>query len=97
MSGIKRFYEGAAELGMCPIEQETWDYLDKLEQSDPSIDWIAYCEYDYEGKDGILHVCDCICVESARRLIELDIETVEIANFVEYFCGGIDCHLTPNE
>jgi hypothetical protein len=90
MSGIKRFYEGAAELGMCPIEQETWDYLDNLEESDPSIDWIAYCEYDYEGHDG-LHVCDCIRVESARRLIDMGLETVEIANFVEYFCGGIDC------
>lgn len=88
MSATKRFYEGCAEAGMCPVNPETWATLDRLEQADQSIDWIAYCEYDYQGFDGKLYVQDCIRLESARRLIALDLATDEIECFVECF-GGV--------
>ena len=85
MSATKRFYEGCAEAGMCPVNPETWAALDRLEQADQTIDWIAYCEYDYQGFDGKLYVQDCIRLESARRLIALDLATDEIISFVEYW------------
>ena len=85
MSATKRFYEGAAAAGMCPIEAETEGMLDGLESLPHCIDWIEYCEFDYTGFDGTLLVQWCITLESARRLIALDLATDEIIAFVEYW------------
>ena len=89
MSATKRFYEGAAAAGMCPVNPETWAALDRLEQADQSIDWIEYCEYDYQGFGGKLYVQDCIRLESAKRLISLGLATDEIECFVDCF-GGVE-------
>ena len=85
MSATTRFYEEAAEAGCCPISKETWDYLDKLENADPTLDWIGYTEFDHIGRDGRLTVYDCITVESARRLADERLENMEIAEFLECF------------
>ena len=85
MSATKRFYEGVAAAGMCPVNPETWTALDRLEQADQSIDWIAYCEYDYQGFGGKLYVQDCIRLESARRLIAMELAPDEIISFVEFW------------
>ena len=92
MSGIKRFYEGAAELGMCPIEQETWDYLDGLE-CDGRIDFLVESlEYEYAGHDGTMHVCEAISVQVALDLVNAGLANDEIRNFVECFGGFIRCN-----
>ena len=87
MGAVKRFYEDCATAGRCPISRETWDYLDGLEAADTTLDWIAYCEHDYVGRDGRLYVEDCITMESARRLIAEDMATAEIIAFIEYWGG----------
>ena len=85
MSATKRFYESCAEAGMCPIEAETEGVLDGLESQPHSIDWIEYCEFDYQGHDGKLYVQWCVTMASARRLIALDLAPDEIIAFVEYW------------
>lgn len=85
MSATKRFFEAAAEAGCCPISSETWDYLDRLEQADPALDWIGYTELDQVGRDGQLHVTDCITMESARRLLAEGMANAEIEDFLECF------------
>lgn len=84
MGAVKRFYEDCAEAGRCPISTETWDYLDDLECR-LQLDWIGYCEHDYLGRDGRLHVADCITIESARRLLAESLANAEIASFVDTF------------
>jgi hypothetical protein len=85
MGAVKRFYEDCAEAGKCPISREAWDYLDGLEAADTTLDWIAYCEHDYAGRDGRLYVEECIEMESARRLIAEGLAHPEIVNFMECF------------
>ncbi len=90
MSATKRFYEAAAAAGMCPIDDPaTVGFLDGLESEPHSIDWIEYCEFDYEGFGGKLYVQDCIRLESAKRLISLGLATDEIEFFVECW-GGVE-------
>ena len=84
MGAVKRFYEECAEAGRCPISTETWDHLDDLECR-LQLDWIGYCEHDYTGRDGRLHVADCITMESARRLLAESLANDEIASFVDTF------------
>jgi len=91
MSATKRFYEGVAAAGMCPVNPETWATLDRLEQADQSIDWIGYCEYDYRGFDGKLYSQDCIKMESALTLVNLGLANDEIKTFVEVFGGFQRC------
>lgn len=85
MGAVKRFYEDCATAGRCPISRRTFDYLNDLESIDASIDWIGYCEHDYTGHDGRLHVADCITLESARRLLAESLANAEIAAFVDTF------------
>ena len=84
MGAMKRFYEDCAAAGRCPISRETFDYLDDVE-CEHGIDWIGYCEHDYECHDGRLVVEDCITIESARRLMAESLANAEIAAFVETF------------
>jgi len=86
MSATKRFYEGCAAAGMCPVHSGTLDVLDRLELDDNSTDLICYCEYDYHGIDRKLYSQGCITMESAKRLISLGLATDEIECFVE--CWG---------
>lgn len=88
MGAVKQFFHDCAEAGRCPVSRETLDYLDDLESIDPTLDWIGYCEHDYRGCDGQLHVEDCITMESARRLVAAGLANMEIIQFVE--CWG-DC------
>lgn len=92
MSGVKRFYEGAAEAGLCPIEQKTWDYLDELENAGKIYSLIEALDYEYEGHDGTMHVCECISVEVALWLVNHKLANDEIANFIECFGGFIRCN-----
>jgi hypothetical protein len=85
MGATKRFYEDCATAGRCPIGQETWSYLDNLEQADTTLDWVGYTEHDYTGRDGRLYVADCIDMESARRLVDEGLANDEIKDFVECF------------
>lgn len=85
MGAMKEFFMDCAEAGRCPVSRETWDYLDGLEAADTALDWIGYCEHDYTGRDGRLHVEDCITIESARRLVAEGLANEEIAFFVECF------------
>lgn len=85
MGAVKQFLHEAAEAGRCPISRETWDYLDRLEQADPALDWIGYTEHDYTGRDGRLYVEDCITMQSARRLVAAGLANDEIIGFVECF------------
>ena len=84
MGAVKQFLHEAAEAGRCPISRETCDYLDDIECRH-QLDWIGYCEHDYVGRDGVLHVADCITIESARRLLAESFANAEIALFVECF------------
>jgi len=84
MGAVKRFYEDCATAGRCPVSRETWDYLDDVE-CERQLDWIGYCEHDYTGRDGRLHVADCITMESARRLVAEGLANGEIASFVDCF------------
>lgn len=88
MSGIKRFFEDAAEAGMCPVEQETWDYLEGLECAG-RIDFLIY---EYEGHDGTMHSCECISVQVALDLVNAGLANDEIKNFVECFGGFWRCN-----
>jgi hypothetical protein len=88
MGAVKEFYMDCAEAGRCPVSRETWDYLDDIE-SERQLDWIGYTEHDYTGRDGRLHVEDCITLESARRLVAEGLANEEIAFFVECF-GDMD-------
>jgi len=85
MSATKRFYEGCAIAGRCPVGERTMSYLSDLESIDNTLDWIAYCEHDYEGRDGRQYSQDCITMESARRLVEAGLANAEIASFVDNF------------
>lgn len=84
MGAVKGFFIECAEAGRCPISKETADYLDDLECR-LQLDWIGYCEHDYTGRDGRLHVADCITIESARRLSAERLADMEIEWFLEYF------------
>ena len=86
MGALKRFYEEVACAGMCPVSQETWDYLDDIECA-RQLDWIGYTEYDYEGRGGVWYSQDCITMDSARRLVAEGLANEEIAFFVECFDG----------
>jgi hypothetical protein len=86
MGAVKAFYMDCAEAGRCPVSRETWDYLDALEQTDPALDWIGYCEHDYRSAvTGLLVSHDCITMESARRLVADGLANGEIVGFVECF------------
>lgn len=84
MGAVKQFYSECAEAGRCPISVETGDYLDDIE-CQRGLDWIGYCEHDYEGRDGLAYSQECITMESARRLVAEGLANDEIAMFVECF------------
>lgn len=84
MGAVKRFYEDCAQAGRCPVSIETWNELDDIE-CERQIDWIAYCEHEYQGLDGRWHCQDCITLESARRLVAEGIAPAEVMQFVECF------------
>lgn len=84
MSATKRFFEAAAEAGMCPTGLTTMTMLDEIEQS-MGIDWIERGWIAYDGYDGSRHVEDAITVESARRLESAGLATEEITDFLECF------------
>lgn len=92
MSGIKRFYEDAAEAGMCPIEQKTWDYLDDLECAGKIDFLIESIDYEFLGHDGTMHVAESISVEVALWLVNHKLANDEIKNFVECFGGFWRCN-----
>lgn len=85
MGATKNFYSDCAEARLCPVSDETWKYLDSLEQSDSTIDWIGYSEHEYIGHDGRLYMHDCIEIDSARRLLAESLANDEIAEFLECF------------
>jgi len=84
MNATKNFLMSCAEAGHCPIGSETWSYLDDLE-IERGIDWVEYCEHDYDGRDGRQYSQDCISIESARRLCAEGLANIEIENFVHYW------------
>lgn len=84
MSATKRFFEAAAENGMCPTGPATMTMLDEIEQS-MGIEWIERGWIAYDGYDGSRHVDDAITIGSARRLLDAGLATAEIADFVETF------------
>lgn len=84
MGAVKNFYHDCAEAGRVPLSAEAFDELDDVECR-LGLDWIEYCEHDYLGRDGRLHVEECITVESARRLVAEGVEIAEVIAFLEYW------------
>lgn len=88
MGAVKNFLAECAEAGCCPLSVEALARLDDLE-CQRGIDWIDYCEHDYEGRDGVSHSQECVTMETARRLLAEGLACGEIEFFVECF-GDFD-------
>lgn len=84
MGAVKQFYEECAEEGCCPVGEKTFAHLAEIETT-AGVDWVEYCEKEYQGFDGKTYTQDCITLESARRLTLEGLATDEIADFVECF------------
>ena len=84
MSATASYFVECAEAGVCPLGRESFDYLDRLEDERPDIDWIAYRDevVTFAGKQ---HLADGIDAIAAIRLVDVGLANEEIADFVEGF------------
>jgi len=89
MSATASYCIGCAEAGVCPLDRESFDYLDRLEDERPDIDWIAYRD-EVLAFAGEWHLIDGIDAIAAIRLVDVGLANEEIADFVEAFGGFVE-------
>ena len=88
MSATASYFVECAEAGVCPLGRESFDYLDRLENERPDIDWIAYRDevVTFAGKQ---HLADGIDATVAIRLVDAGLADEDITFFVVCFGGYV--------
>lgn len=89
MGAFKDYLITAAEAGVCPLGRESFDYLDRLEDDRPDIDWIGYRDEVIEVR-GDQMLVDGIDAHAAIRLHEAGLANDEIEMFAECFGHLLD-------
>lgn len=93
MSATEQYYAECAYAGVCPVSDETVEYLDGL-----GLDWIEYTEHESSSSvTGMTWTDTCISVLAAVALVEHGLANDEVFYFVDdivvpYFADLVPRH-----
>lgn len=77
MSATEQYYAQCVCDGVCPVSDETVEYLNGL-----GLDWITYIDHEYTSpRTGMSWTDRCITLRTVARLLHADLENREILDF----------------